>query len=49
MFQNPTAIVGIDNVELRELCATFCMTRAARALEIARDSRKQKLYRLNRP
>ena len=27
----------------------FCMTRAARALEIACDSRKQKLYRLNRP
>ena len=27
----------------------FCMTRAARALEIACDSRKQKLYHLNRP
>ena len=25
----------------------FCMTRAARALEIGCDSRKQKLYRLN--
>ena len=39
----------IGNVEWRELCATFCMTRAARVLEIACDSRKQKLYRLNRP
>ena len=27
----------------------FCMTRAARALEIACDNRKQTLYRLNRP
>ena len=33
-------------LEWRELCATFCMTRAAR---VACDSRKQKLYRLNRP
>ena len=32
-----------------ELCAIFCMTRAARALKIACDSRKQKWYRLNRP
>ena len=46
---NSTTIVGIGNVEWRELCAIFCMTRAARALEIACDSRKQKLYRLNRP
>ena len=49
MFQNPTTIVGIGNVEWRKLCAIFCMTRAARALEIACDSRKQKLYPLNRP
>ena len=49
MFQNPTTIVGIGNVEWRELCAIFCMTLAARALEIACDSRKQKLHRLNRP
>ena len=27
----------------------FCMTRAARALEIACDSGEQKLYRLNQP
>ena len=32
-----------------ESCVRFCMTRAARALEIACDSRTQKLYRLNRP
>ena len=34
---------------MKELRAIFCMTRAALALEIACDSRKQKLYRLNRP
>ena len=42
-------MVGIGKVEWRELCAIFCMTRAVRTLEIACDSRKQKLYRLNRP
>ena len=46
MFQNPTTIVGIGNVEWWELCAIFCMTQAARALGIACNSRKQKLYRL---
>ena len=46
MPQNPTTIVGIGNVERRELCATFCMTRA---IEIACDKGKQKLCRLNRP
>ena len=31
-------------------CVRFsCMMRAARALEMTRDSRKQKLYCLNRP
>ena len=49
MFQNPTTVVHIGNVEWRELCAIFCMTRAARALEIACDSHRQKSYRLNRP
>ena len=34
---------------MKKLRAIFCMTRAARALEIACDSREQKLYRLNRP
>ena len=39
----------LRHVEWRELCAIFCMSRSASALEIACDSRKQKLYRLNRP
>ena len=36
-------------VEWRELCVMLGMTRAARAPEFACDSRKQTLYRLNRP
>ena len=42
-------MVGIGKVEWRELCAIFWMTRVVRTLEIACDSCKQKLYRLNRP
>ena len=32
-----------------ELCVIFCMARAPHAPEIACDSRKQKLYCLNKP
>ena len=34
---------------IEEIVYDFSMTRAARAIKIARDNRKQKSYRVNRP
>ena len=42
-------IVGIGNVEWRELCVIVHVMRPVRALEIAWDSCEQKLYGLYQP
>ena len=49
MFQNPTAIVTRGNFISWKSYTIFLMTRAARVMKIARDNRKQKSYRVNRP
>ena len=46
---NWATVLSIGNIEWQVSYTIFCMARAARATEVACDSRKQKPYRVNRP